>query len=84
MKAREWWLNPRPHTAPRAQGVTNRYSAWSNRGSTYSTDLIHVREVLPGQITITREEFRSAWALSIDEEPSEALENKLFSTPSAK
>jgi len=85
MKAREWWIGVAMNRVfDMAQpSVWNAYACGPN-----SDARIHVREVLPGTVTITREDLRAAFSAVNDQWEStwieDALIDKLFGprTPS--
>ena len=83
-KRREWWIDQREHSA--MYKPSGRCTAWRVMPiDTYKyRTFVHVREVLPDEVCITREEYlnavKRAWKLGNHGvvSMSEAIEHSLF------
>ncbi len=79
MKPREYWVHPlSQYWGDEECSVTDDLSKWSKR---VHPEVVHVREVIPGTITISREEFRAACLAEtgmLSDMEIELLERRLF------
>lgn len=76
---REWWI------ADGHEKEMNRSFFQAADRSTWANE-VHVREVLPGEVTITREQFRNYWRDVWDDEDTfdaelNYLEERMFGPP---
>jgi hypothetical protein len=59
-RPREWWIDPRPDH--KVQFAFETLADFEDVAAYRINDAIHVREVIPGAIQITREEFSMKWS----------------------
>lgn len=76
MKRREFWISANP----REDSQIFACDPGGNWAMHFSHPPIHVREVLPGEINITREELKNIMLDDYDRVNAEVLLNKLFET----
>lgn len=58
MTAKDWWLDRTGEIKSFAGSLVTRFEAYD---TPKYDDLIHVREMKPGMVTVSRDDLRAAW-----------------------